>query len=192
MKHVLLFSLGFLITGMLYADNYVKYAGHYSTSNPGEILVEDIYNTYVSEPMYIPCPIEALGYTCNITVPVGRSVYTHPTVTIDGTSFGPVIGVFTDGVSNEWHSIHEANMVELENGANERVIKSGFTSSPYVIGEIDYGNGTKTIFYQIPDLSNSTKRIRVTTCPNTVSTPANDQNVWCVTNFAFVTGTAND
>jgi hypothetical protein len=173
--------------------NRVRHVGYMDEDN-ATLLFEEL--NYAFETMATSVPVSSAGYMMNVAGLVGRSIYQHPASYINvGNGLiltGPIITVYVFAADNEWYSVEEANLVELANGANEREIKSGFTSSPYLLGEVNYTNGDKEVYYRIPDLSNSTKRVKVVTCPNSVYTPANNAGIVCTTTFAFIKGTANE
>ncbi|MDR2034977.1 MAG: hypothetical protein LBP89_10215 [Helicobacteraceae bacterium] len=155
---------------------------------------------YSNEMMTVSTPNASSGYIASTSALVGRSVYQHPISYVmrepgEYNLTGSIISVYVFANSSEWYSVQEANLVELANGANEREIKSGFTNvytNPNYFGEVNYANGDKEVYFTIPDLSNSTKRVKVVTCPNSVYTPANNSGILCTTTFAFIKGTANE
>jgi hypothetical protein len=174
------------------SQNYVALGGHYD-NNGTEIVAEELYYQY--EDMYIPVPVPEVGYTWSFPVPVARSVGYHTAQYDHGVLKGPVIGVYVYANNTEWYNVSVINAMALANGQNETQIQSGFTSSPFVMDEWLFTNGDKIVFYQIPDLSSSTIRVRVTTCPRfdpvsgeAIHTPANTHGVFCQSTFAFLRG----
>lgn len=114
------------------------------------------------------------------------TLYNH---TPYGGYYGYFIYVYMTGDSNEYTSIYAWHDGQTE----EQEIDNGIATSPYKIAEYLQGNGDKVIKYHIPDLTTSTRHVRIATCPKWINTTDKiDPNNPCTFTFAHIRGPASN
>jgi hypothetical protein len=213
-KIVLGFLLSVLVSSFLYAKDEKRHVFSYSANRV--LYVEHIagnkkegYNYEAEQvsykPQYYPVPIPNSRY--GYTNPAGgiwlgetTTVWYEPYVATTSRKYTPnlvwglyqyyvYIYVYIKKNSNEYVQIWERNRAEERAGLNDRVVKGDFSEGPnYMDVYHTYANGDKIVKYKIPDLSNSTKVVRVATCPKWKKTT----EVYCTQTIAVIKGTAGD
>jgi hypothetical protein len=217
MKKIILgFLLLVLVSSFLYSRTITRdrfsYSANYVRYVLGNILIEDDNKSMKLTPwaervyyssQYHPVPIP--DYRYGYMNPEGgisygaTTVYYNPfTATTEkeyainfsnGQKDYIYIYVYIVKNSNEYVQIWERNVAERKRGANDRVVKGKYSDGPNYMGVYKiYPNGDKIVIYKIPDLSNSTKVVRVATCPKWKKTT----EVYCTQTITIIKGTAKD
>ncbi|MEA1955778.1 MAG: hypothetical protein U9N02_04710 [Campylobacterota bacterium] len=182
----------FIILGLgssLYGAGYVRHV--ISVSDEARYSFDNLYYSYNKESHLLPSPNESEGYISDTYVAAAHTEKRHYRTFVNGYGqFEIYFDVYIPKTSTshkEYVKVWEINKNEIKAIANERLLDNGNTVSKYKIDEHTYSNGDKIIRYYIPDLSNSDKRIRVTTCPKWLA-PTDTK---CTHTLAFIKGTAD-
>jgi len=203
LKKFILVSLLFLSSSVFAVNlNYVSHVNSVKTDDNETFAWvdwEQFGNKYNIEseilPVYYP-PLECISsnycppsrYILPLNVYVAHSEKEHVANYFKKQQYLIRIYVRVQKNTTERIFVWEINENEQKAGANERLIDDDLTGSKYKINTLDYGN-VKYYVYDIPDLSNATKRIRVTTCKKWKG-PA-EKGSECGHVITYIKGTAN-
>ncbi|MCV6609025.1 MAG: hypothetical protein OIF32_12500 [Campylobacterales bacterium] len=166
-------------------------------------MVLDTLLGYSDKTHMLPSPSPNTGYISAQKALTAHSRYVHPMFEVLDEYASPVMinqtGLLMDVVhydnSKEWMTIMEGSLLEIDSGLNERIIDNGLTVSPYLL-RTDIYSGYKVKRYYIPDITNDTKRIKITTCPIGVDPRTNQIEWWepteekCRFTITYIHGTA--
>ena len=192
LKKLVLVSLLFLSSSVFALNlNYVSHVNSIKTNSDKTSAWVDwdvLVNSYNIETEILPVYNPSVGYILPLSVYVAHTEKEHVANYVMNQQYLIRIYVKVQKNNTERIFVWEINENERKAGENERLIDDDLTGSKYKVGTLDYGN-VKYNVYDIPDLSNATKRIRVTTCKKWKG-PAQEGSE-CRHVITYIRGTAN-
>lgn len=158
MKKILFFIF---LSQLIFGFNRV--IGVISEDKNGNELKKPLTN-YEYGKHFLPCPIEPLGYICQLTMPTAQTKDVHYNRDFSGFFYGMIVGVAKYKDAQNYMTVDVISLREDALGQNETVIDNGYSTSDKLLWVDDYGYYYVN-YYLLDYITADTKKITVTICP---------------------------